>query len=45
MIVFGTTIDYYSEDGCFAVSASCVTISNPDSLSSSETGVNLGIRS
>jgi hypothetical protein len=27
------------------VSASCLTISNPDSLSSSETGVNPGIRS
>jgi hypothetical protein len=33
------------EDGCFLVSASCVTISNPDSLSSSETGVNPEIRS
>jgi hypothetical protein len=38
-------IDYRCEDGRFLVSASCVTISNPDSLSSSETGVNPGIRS
>ncbi len=36
-------IDYGCEDGRFSVSASCVTISNPDSLSSSETGVNPGI--
>jgi hypothetical protein len=38
-------IDWRCEDGRFPVSASCVTIPNPDSLSSSETGVNLGIRS
>ncbi len=38
-------IDYRCEDGCFPVSASCLTISNPDSLSSSETGNNPGIRS
>jgi hypothetical protein len=31
------TIDYRFEDGRFPVSASCVSISNPDSLSSSET--------
>jgi hypothetical protein len=31
--------------GRFPVSASCATISNPDSLSSSETRVNLGIKS
>ncbi len=38
-------IDYRREDGPFPVFASCVTISHPDSLSSSETGVNPGIRS
>jgi hypothetical protein len=27
-----TPIDYRCEDGCFPLSASCVTISNPDSL-------------
>ncbi len=37
--------DYRCEDGSFPVSASCVTISNPNSLSSSGTGVNPGIRS
>jgi hypothetical protein len=38
-------IDYWREDGRFRVSTSCVTISNPDSLSSSETGDSPGIRS
>jgi hypothetical protein len=39
-------IDYrYNEDGRFSVLASCVTISNPDSLYSSETLVNAGLRS
>jgi hypothetical protein len=38
-------IDYRCEDGRFPVSASCVTISNPDSLSSSGKGVNPGMRS
>jgi hypothetical protein len=38
-------IDYECEDGRFPVPASCVTISNPNLLSSSETGVNPGIRS
>jgi ABC-type multidrug transport system permease subunit len=33
------------EDGRFPVSATCVTISNPDSLSSSKAGVNFEIRS
>ncbi len=33
------------EDGNCPVFASCVTISNPDSISSSETGVNPGMRS
>jgi hypothetical protein len=33
------------EDGRFAVSSCCVAISNPESLSSSETGINPGIRS
>jgi hypothetical protein len=41
---YGIT-DNRCEDGPFPVSASCVTISNPDSLSSSETGVDPGIRS
>jgi hypothetical protein len=39
------TIDYTSEDGLFPVSASCVTISNLDLLSSNETGVDPGIGS
>jgi hypothetical protein len=43
--VSGRIIDYRCEDGRFPVSGSCVTISNPDSLSSSETGVNPEIRS
>jgi hypothetical protein len=38
-------VDYRSEDGCYPVSGSWVTISNPNSLSSSETGVYPGIRS
>ncbi len=39
-------IDYRCEDGRSQVSAvSCVIISDPDSLSSSETRVNFGIRS
>jgi hypothetical protein len=38
-------IGYRCEDGHFLVFASCVTISNPDSLSSSGARVNLGIRS
>jgi hypothetical protein len=42
-LLYGT-IDYRCEDGCFPVSASCVTISNPDSLSSSEKGFNHDIR-
>jgi hypothetical protein len=36
------TMDYRCEDGCFPVSASCVTISNPNLYNSSETGVILG---
>jgi hypothetical protein len=39
------TIDYKCEDGRFPLSASCVTILNPDSLSSSETGVNFELTS
>jgi hypothetical protein len=39
------SIDYRCEDGRFPVSASCVVISNPRSLASSETGVNPGRRS
>jgi hypothetical protein len=39
------SIDFICQEGCDPVTASCVTISNPGSLSSSETGVNLGIRS
>jgi hypothetical protein len=38
-------IDYRCDDGRFALSASCVTISNPDLLSSSEKVINPGIRS
>jgi hypothetical protein len=38
-------LDYRSEDGGFRLSESCVTISNPDSLSSRGTEVNSGIRS
>ncbi len=38
-------IDYRCEGVGFSVSASCVTISNPDSLSSSETGFDSEIRS
>ncbi len=38
-------IDYKCEDGRFSVPARCVTISNPNSLSSCETGVNPGLRS
>ncbi len=36
-------IDYRCEDGRFTVPASCMTILNHDTLSSSETGVNHGI--
>ncbi len=36
--------NYRSEHGHIQVSASCVTVSNPDSLSSSGTGVTPGIR-
>ncbi len=39
------TIDYRCEDGRFPVCTSCVTISNPDLFSRSETGVNPGLRS
>ncbi len=38
-------IDYRCEIGRFPVSVSCLTISNPDSLSSSETRINTEIRS
>jgi hypothetical protein len=38
-------VDYRYEVGRFPVSTSCVKMSNSDSLSSSETGVNPGIRS
>jgi hypothetical protein len=38
-------VDFRRENAHFSVSASCVTISNPDLLSSNETGVNPGIRS
>ncbi len=37
--------DYRCEDGRFPVSSSCATIPNPDSLPSSETGVDPGIKS
>ncbi len=39
------TIDYRCEDGRFPEFASCMTMSNPDLISSSETRVNPGIRS
>ncbi len=39
------SINYRCEDGRFPVSASGVTISNPDPLSNSEIGVNFGLRS
>jgi hypothetical protein len=38
-----STIDYRCEEGCFLVPTRCVTISNLDSLSSSETWLNAGI--
>jgi hypothetical protein len=38
-------IDYRCDDGGFLESVSCVTISNRDLLSSSETGVNAGTKS
>ncbi len=41
----GHFMDYRCEDGRFPMSASCVTISNPDSLSSNASGVNPGIES
>jgi hypothetical protein len=39
-----TTIDYRCEEGNYPVPSSCLTISNPDLLSSSETGVNSEIK-
>jgi hypothetical protein len=39
------TINYRCEYGSFPVSASCVTISKPDSLYRSEIRINPGIRS
>jgi hypothetical protein len=42
---FVNLIDCKCEDGLLPVSTRCVTISNPDSLSSSETVINPGIRS
>jgi hypothetical protein len=39
------SIDYRCEYGRFPVSKNCVKMSNPDSLSSSGTWVNPGIRS
>jgi hypothetical protein len=35
-----STVDYRCEDGCSPVSASCVTLSNPDSLSGSQAAGN-----
>jgi hypothetical protein len=37
-------MDYECEEPLFPVSASCVTISNPDSISSSERGITSGIK-
>jgi hypothetical protein len=41
----GVNMDYRCEGGRFLVFASCVTLSNPDSLTTGETGVNPGMRS
>jgi hypothetical protein len=41
----GLSIDNKYEDGRFPVSGSWVTISNPDSLPNSKTGINHEIRS
>jgi hypothetical protein len=41
----GSPTDHRCEDGRFAVFKSYVTVSNPDSLLSSKTGVDPGIRS
>ncbi len=41
----GSFLDDRCEDGRFPVFTSFMTISNPDSLSSSETGVNPEVRS
>ncbi len=38
-------VDYRREDGRFPVSENWLTISNPDSLSNSDTGINSGMRS
>jgi hypothetical protein len=40
-----SSIDYRCEDGRFPVSAPCVTISNPESLFSSQALFNPGVRS
>jgi hypothetical protein len=40
----GITIDFICKKGQFPVSASCVTLSNSDSLSIRETGAHSGIR-
>ncbi len=44
-ILLEQTLEYRCKDGRLTVSSCCVTISNPDLPSSSETGVNPGIRS
>jgi hypothetical protein len=44
-VLFFSTIDYRCENDRVLASASCVTFSNPYSLSRSQTGVNPGIRS
>jgi serine/threonine-protein phosphatase PP1 catalytic subunit len=41
--ICGESIDYSCEDGRFPVFAGCLTISNPNSLSSSESGVDSAI--
>ncbi len=38
-------VGYRCEDGRIPVSVGCMTISNPESFSSVETGLNPGIRS
>jgi hypothetical protein len=45
LIMPALTMDYRRDDGHFPVSASCVSVSNPDSLSRSETRADPGIRS
>jgi hypothetical protein len=45
VFLHASTMDSRCEEGSFPVYASCMTISNPDSLFSNGTGLNPGIRS